>query len=1062
MSRVRSTILLIGTILLCLITVVTTYFGLLSFGVIEGGEQEITVKLQSSSKVYDGTPLSSTEFTYDEKNLDPEHTIEVEYLNGQTEVGTIAIKAKVLIFDKTGKDVTTKYLVTIDSEGAVFEVTQRPITITYESNKKDYDGTPLEEANFSVTSGSLVRNHVIQNSFNNSVVIPGDVQDVKATPVIYDETGIDVTANYKIDIINDAQLSINPKELSIDFEDYYKVYDGKAIKSSDLEYKVVGLINEHKFVFTEEFETMLAECISAKTNPYEINFIYEEYASLYKIVDKDGYDVTDYYTELDETFTITVDKKDLYVYGYNGSLILNDSKSIDDEYDKAEGLVSNHVINIKYDFQAEDNTVFESFKDIKKLGTYKTVAKTNNGFKVIKIYDENGNIVTDNYNVNYVNGKVNVINKIIHIDLGNLNKTYDGEAFKLKISDYVSQDSSLAELVNSHYIEFEEEYINVCKVSENKGKELLLKYNNVPGDENSDKIDVRYSIIATYQLEITPLDIYVNSSVEKYYDGKLATPTKVNITVADDATEAYKAFANNYTLKCKEFTCDYLNVCNDENAALNVDLIEIYKNNKLITDKEILNNFNFIDDGSKVKINKVKIEISADNNSTYNGEVVTPENIEILDIVNKVNNQVDGYTKEYYEAYKYFMSLYNIKGSSYVIDSAAGYLKNAGIYANVMLDSSKLNVYDSNGIIVSNTVLDNYEFIDKGSKVVINKAKYNMEGITFDSNEIDYDAKDHSLEIKGDLPQGVNVKYYYNNTEINSTNQIYLAGKYNIVAKFEGDSLNYELIPSLEAQLVINKIDLELKFEDLIDLVYGDEEFIPSLDKTLFENVAGELKIKDTGDKIKTQIFSFIDEYKYVNDSTNNAMIKIENLFIESANHPTVNVIDCYNIPTELSCKIKINKKPITVSGEYSETFDGEYVEITTDNLAPCYDLQFQDAITEINLLSKYMYVFESTENANVSVKIYDSEGSMDVTDNYLITYNFEISINKLDSIIEDIRLSNMVYNGNAYQINLGELNANLPLGEERYISSAVLTSNCYDVDEYDSVEVMIRICDKY
>jgi hypothetical protein len=44
---------------------------------------------------------------------------------------------------------------------------------------------------------------------------------------------------YKIDIINDAQLSINPKELSIDFEDYYKVYDGKAIKSSDLEYKVV-------------------------------------------------------------------------------------------------------------------------------------------------------------------------------------------------------------------------------------------------------------------------------------------------------------------------------------------------------------------------------------------------------------------------------------------------------------------------------------------------------------------------------------------------------------------------------------------------------------------------------------------------------------------------------------------------------------------------------------------------------------------------------------------------------------------------------------------------------
>ena len=108
MSKARTVVIFVGTIILCLASIVTTYFGLLSFGVVQGEPQAITVTLDDVSREYDGTPLNSTTYEYSKSELDPEHTLEVYFLNELTEVGTCEIKANVIIYNKDGQNTTDK------------------------------------------------------------------------------------------------------------------------------------------------------------------------------------------------------------------------------------------------------------------------------------------------------------------------------------------------------------------------------------------------------------------------------------------------------------------------------------------------------------------------------------------------------------------------------------------------------------------------------------------------------------------------------------------------------------------------------------------------------------------------------------------------------------------------------------------------------------------------------------------------------------------------------------------------------------------------------------------
>lgn len=97
---------------------------------------------------------------------------------------------------------------------------------------------------------------------------------------------------------------------------------------------------------------------------------------------------------------------------------------------------------------------------------------------------------------------------------------------------------------------------------------------------------------------------------------------------------------------------------------------------------------------------------------------------------------------------------------------------------------------------------------------VINKAKINMEGISFDGEELTYDKNHHNIIISGTLPKDKNGNALISDVLYtcggNSFSGATDAGTYNVTASFVYDEKNYETVNSMDATLKINEKSLNL------------------------------------------------------------------------------------------------------------------------------------------------------------------------------------------------------------------------------------------------------------
>ncbi len=120
-------------------------------------------------------------------------------------------------------------------------------------------------------------------------------------------------------------------------------------------------------------------------------------------------------------------------------------------------------------------------------------------------------------------------------------------------------------------------------------------------------------------------------------------------------------------------------------------------------------------------------------------------------------------------------------------------------------------VYDVTASFTGNN--PNYNKIDSlTAKLTINKATYDMSGVTFENATLGYNGAAQSISVSGKLPDGVTVSYAGNE----QTN----IGEYEVIARFEGDENNYNAIEELTATLTIAKGTY-----DLSGVTFDDESF---------------------------------------------------------------------------------------------------------------------------------------------------------------------------------------------------------------------------------------------
>ena len=171
----------------------------------------------------------------------------------------------------------------------------------------------------------------------------------------------------------------------------------------------------------------------------------------------------------------------------------------------------------------------------------------------------------------------------------------------------------------------------------------------------------------------------------------------------------------------------------------------------------------------------------------------------------------------------------------------------------------------------------NYNAIaDMTATLTINKATYDMSGISFADATYTYDGSEKTLVITGTLPSGVTVSY--------TTNTLTNAGSIEVTASFIGDADNYNVIDNMVATLTIEKATPAYTLPESLTAIEGQT----LADITLPEGWSwqdGTLSVGEAGENTFTAVYTPVDT-----DNYNVVTVEI-NVTVEQATDNTIHYI---------------------------------------------------------------------------------------------------------------------------------------------------------------------------
>ncbi len=215
-------------------------------------QREITLTAGSSSKIYDGRPLTNNSYKISKGSLVKGHKLKNVSVSGsQTEIGSSANvidKKSIKITDGKGNEVTKNYKITTATGTlTVSRDPVTPITLSVGDCSKVYDGKPYRflGADIKVTSGSLPSGCRIEATFNPEAPCDAGRYEITIKSVtIRDASGADVTSKYNISRLK-GTLSISERPLTIETKAANKVYDGTALTERSTP-NIIGRVENHQ------------------------------------------------------------------------------------------------------------------------------------------------------------------------------------------------------------------------------------------------------------------------------------------------------------------------------------------------------------------------------------------------------------------------------------------------------------------------------------------------------------------------------------------------------------------------------------------------------------------------------------------------------------------------------------------------------------------------------------------------------------------------------------------------------------------------------------------------
>ena len=484
---------------------------------LDSEKHAVVVKAQSGEKTYDGTPLTVSGILVDDVAGDTftwnDQTFTVKGLTASKEgtnvvdSGAVKVQGTAQIVDADGNDVTKYFKVT--TEDGSLTINKVAIGLISNSASKVYDGQPLTESGYKITSGAFVGEEGLA-----SVTMKGSQTEVGSsfnTIIGYKLKSNTQKGNYNI-VTKSGTLTVTPvtKEITVTItgNKLGTLYSGETQSVKGYRVAITGstLYKESDFTFngTAEASRLHAGEAYMDLDPEQFSNANKNFTNVKFVVAEDG--------------KLTIHSR----------LITMTSASAKKPYD-GKPLIA-HEVTVTGDGFVKDEGADYTF-----TGTQTVVGKSDNAFT----YTRNSNTQKDDYVITKVYGTLEVTHRAegqeyeITVRANSGSKTYDGTPLAvagMKIDGF----DGLTFTVDGVDETFTLSGLMASEIGTNVVDSTVVriygdeKITDSKGNDLSDSFNVRK---VDGRLDITPVEIELTANSDsKPYDGQPLTNSGYTIT----------------------------------------------------------------------------------------------------------------------------------------------------------------------------------------------------------------------------------------------------------------------------------------------------------------------------------------------------------------------------------------------------------------------------------------------------------------------------------------------------------------------------------------------------
>lgn len=440
-------------------------------GTLTIAKRNVTIAAKPVTSEYTGSAINATEYVITSDPLVDGDTIQsVEYTGGPVNVGTGAsTPCNAVIVNANGVDVTAYYNITYSAAEVTVNKYSGEVVITAKDATKPYDGSALTASN-DVTVSGLLGSDTVDATVSGEATVPGKDGTAKIGDyVIKNAAGEKVNDNYANIKLVDGKLSVTKRDITVTTGSATKAFDKTALTTKADDYSIISgsLVSGQKLTLT--LSGTQTDPGSSKNTVKEGSLkISDEqgrdYTAYYNVTIKEGTLEVTGVKVIEISIKATSAKKvydgtELTANSYDvisGALESGDTLEV--EYSGSitnAGTVANKIVKVtakdangkdvtaKYKISTQDGTLeitkapltvtaksAEKVYDGKALtantcevkgslakghkisatvtGSQTQIGSSKNKASNVKIVDANGNDVTSNYEITYVDGTLTV------------------------------------------------------------------------------------------------------------------------------------------------------------------------------------------------------------------------------------------------------------------------------------------------------------------------------------------------------------------------------------------------------------------------------------------------------------------------------------------------------------------------------------------------------------------------------------------------------------------------------------------------------------------------------